>query len=187
MKGIALFFLVLLPGITPAKTLVVGDSLAYSLTKSAQKITLTEGYYRVGSGLLAGDLDWLGFMKTLNLIPYDKVIISIGANDGIASSQSDLYRMKVFDLITIIKNKNENLPIVWVLPPVMKNEKTETGLINTRAAIIQVSRATGINVFNPSAIIGYKFTAAINGVAIRTPDGIHYTEKGGDMIVNWIL
>lgn len=186
MRGIVLFILALLPGTAPAKTLVIGDSLAYTLTKSAQKITLTDGYYLVGSGLVAGGLDWLKFMETMDIVMYDKVIISIGANDGITSRQLDSYKTKVFGLISIIKNKNSNIPIVWILPPAMKNVDTENRLIHTREAINQVSMVTGINTFNPSSIIGDKFISSINGVKIRTQDGIHYTQKGGDLIINWI-
>ncbi len=187
MKSIALIMLALLPTAISAKTLVIGDSLAYTLTKSAQKITPTDGYYLVGSGLIAGELDWPGFIRGLDIGPFDKIVISIGANDGVTSQQVNSYEKKASDLIAIIKNKNESIPIIWVLPPAMKNENTEQGLINTRRAITQASESSGIGVFNPGTVIGDRFTMKVNNIQIRTQDGIHYTAKGGDMLIQKIL
>ncbi len=187
MKKIFLSLL-FIPFTLSAKTLVIGDSLAYSLAESVKKIMPVDGYYLENSGLSDNSpLNWSEYIKTIPVNNYDSVIISLGANDAISDKNIDEYQQKSLGFIKEISNLNDSALVTWVLPPVMKNQTTENGLVNVRIAINNACNASGITCLKVGDVIGDSYSDTLNGAQIRSSDGIHYTAKGADLIVNDLL
>ncbi|CQQ97055.1 Uncharacterised protein [Yersinia enterocolitica] len=171
-----------------AKVLVIGDSLAYPIAESLKKILPTDGYFLENTGLNKQlSFNWSEYIQTLNLKKYSNVIISLGANDGITKKEIDNYQQKAVNVIKIIQAGNDGALVTWVLPPVLKDCKKENAVSNVRGALNLACNASGITCFDPSVVIGSEFAMSVNGIPVRTKDGIHYTQRGADLIVNELL
>lgn len=187
MKKIILS-LIFIPFVLSAKTLVIGDSLAYSLAESVKKTMPVDGYYLENSGLSDNSpLNWNEYIKTIPVNNYDSVIISLGANDALSDKKIDEYQQKALGFVKEISNLNDIALITWVLPPVMKNQTTENGLVNVRIAINNACNASGITCLKAGDVIGDSYSDTLNGAQIRSSDGIHYTAKGADLIINELM
>lgn len=187
-KKILLGLIFTLPVIANAKTLIIGDSLAYSLAESFKKTMPVDAFYLENSGLGKNSpLDWPEYIKTIPEKNYNAVLISLGANDPISDSQIDDYQQKSLSFIKELEKLNQSALITWVMPPVMKNQDAESKMVNVRMAIDNACNASGITCFNVSNAIGGTYSEIQNGIKIRASDGIHYTSKGADLIVNSIL
>lgn len=187
-KKIMVAGLFLMPFSISAKVLVIGDSLAYPIAVSFKKVMPTDGYFLESTGLNDQlSLNWSEYIQTLDLKKYSNVIISLGANDGITKNEIDNYQQKAINVIKAIQGLNESASITWVLPPALKDSKKENAVSNVRGALNLACNASGIACFNPSMVIGSEFAMSVNGIPVRTKDGIHYTQQGADLIVNELL
>lgn len=183
-----LLALFLLPVSVYAKTLVIGDSLAYPVAESMKTVMPVDGLYLESTGLKnPGKLNWPDYIGSVDISGYSNIIISLGANDGITERETDSYQQKATGLIRLLSNRNENALITWILPPVMKDERKEKSLRLTRIAINRACNATGAICFNPAVVIGSEYSDKVGGVRVRSGDGIHFTKKGADLIVSRLL
>lgn len=166
-----------------AKSLFIGDSLTLSLAKGAKEQDALEYYYLDRSGLQnEAFYDWLAFVQRMPVSYPDLIIVSLGANDGMTSFTGHQYHQKIRQFISILKTRYPAASVVWVLPPAMKNRQTENALVNTRRIISDTATTAGYTVFDPRSVTGLTWTYSVNGIVLRTPDGIHYTPEAGKLI-----
>lgn len=170
-----------------SKSLFIGDSLTYSLAKGAKELDALEYYYLSRSGLQNGAFyDWLAFVQRMPVSSPDFIIVSLGANDGMSASAGHRYSQKIRHFISVLKTRYPAANIIWVLPPAMKNTQTENALVNTRRIILDTATTAGYVVFDPRPLTGYTWTYSVNGIVLRTADGIHYTPAAGKLIADQI-
>ncbi|WP_446676264.1 DUF459 domain-containing protein [Proteus mirabilis] len=93
--------------------------------------------------------------------------------------------MSVRPLIQTIKKQNRQ--IVWLLPPTLKNKEKNNLLSNTRIAICEAARKNKIKTMDTRVSLGYQYSEFINGVKVRTSDGIHITENGADNVIRSLI
>ncbi|HHQ6612847.1 TPA: GDSL-type esterase/lipase family protein [Morganella morganii] len=166
-----------------AKSIFIGDSLTLSLAKGAQEQDVLEYYYLDRSGLMnEAFYDWLAFVQRMPVSSADLIIVSLGANDGMATSAANPYSQKIRQFISVLKTRYPAASIIWVLPPSMKNTQTENTLVNTRRIISETAVIAGYAVFDPRPLTGWAWTYSVNGIVLRTADGIHYTPEAGKLI-----
>lgn len=166
-----------------AKSLFIGDSLTLSLAKGAKEQDVLEYYYLDSSGLMnEAFYDWLAFVQRMPVSSPDLIIVSLGANDGMTASAGHRYSQKIRRFISVLKTSYPAASIIWVLPPAMKNTQTENALVNTRRIISETSAMAGYTVFDPRPLTGRVWTYSVNGIVLRTADGIHYTPEAGKLI-----
>ncbi|HEM7189765.1 TPA: hypothetical protein U2I61_004303 [Providencia rettgeri] len=167
-----------------SKPIFIGDSLTYSLAVSAKNINPVDAFYLEGTGLSSDKLlDWQSYINEINFQGYDDIYISLGANDAIEKDKINSYIFNGVSFIKKIKKSNNNVKIVWVLPPVMKDKTIESMLENTRIAIYEICNIEKIECFNPNSVLSDTFVFKINEKQIRTKDGIHYTQYGATLII----
>lgn len=165
------------------KYLFIGDSQTLSLAKGAKEQDVLEYYYLDRSGLMnEAFYDWLAFVQRMQVSSADLIIVSLGANDGMAASAANPYCQKIRQFISVLKTRYPKACIIWVLPPAMKNTQTENALVNTRRIISETSAMAGYTVFDPRPLTGRAWTYSANGIVLRAADGIHYTPEAGKMI-----
>lgn len=180
--SILIYFIFLSP-CSLADTLFIGDSLTLSLAKGAKEQDVLEYYYLDRSGLMnEAFYDWLAFVQRMPVSSPDFVIVSLGANDGMAASAGHRYSQKIRRFISVLKTRYPAANIIWVLPPAMKNTQTENALANTRRIISETAVIAGYTVFDPRPLTGRVWTYSVNGIVLRTADGIHYTPEAGKLI-----
>lgn len=180
--SILIYFIFLCP-CSLADTLFIGDSLTLSLAKGAKEQDVLEYYYLDRSGLMnEAFYDWLAFVQRMPVSSPDLVIVSLGANDGMAASADHRYSQKIRRFISVLKTRYPAASIIWVLPPAMKNTQTEYALVNTRRIISETAVIAGYTVFDPRPLTGRVWTYSVNGIVLRTADGIHYTPEAGKLI-----
>nr|WP_272517448.1 MULTISPECIES: GDSL-type esterase/lipase family protein [unclassified Providencia] len=181
-----LFFMFFIPAIGNGLSLFIGDSLTYQLALSYQKQLPVNARYLEGTGLYSTKLfDWSKYIRKINFGQYDKIYIVFGTNDLISKNEIYVYREKVQQFIRIIKQYNSN--IVWVLPPTLQNKRKNALLKNTRIAIITAVYNENITMIDMQEILGTHYNDNINGIKVRTTDGVHITKEGADLIINFIL
>lgn len=167
-------------------SLFIGDSLTYQLALSYQKKFPVNARYLEGTGLYSTRLfDWSKYINKINFQQYDNIYIVFGTNDLIIQNEIPVYKRKVQEFIHDIKKHNNN--IVWILPPALKNKRKNTLLKNTRMAIITAAYNENITMIDMQDILGTHYTDNINGIKVRTTDGVHITKEGADLIVDFIL
>lgn len=180
--SILIYFIFLSP-CSLADTLFIGDSLTLSLAKGAKEQDVLEYYYLDRSGLMnEAFYDWLAFVQRMPVSSADLIIVSQGANDGMATSAGHRYGQKIRQFISVLKTRYPAASIIWVLPPAMKNTQTENALVNTRRVISETAAIAGYTVFDPRPLTGRVWTYSVNGIVLRTADGIHYTPEAGKLI-----
>lgn len=166
-----------------SKSLFIGDSLTLNQAKGAKEQDVLEYYYLDRSGLMNGAFyDWLAFVQWMPVSSPDLIIVSLGANDGMAASAGHRYSQKIMRFISVLKTRYPAASIIWILPPSMKNTQTENALVNTRRIISETSAMAGYTVFDPRQLTGRVWTYSVNGIVLRTADGIHYTPEAGKLI-----
>lgn len=166
-----------------SKSLFIGDSLTLSLAKGAKEQDVLEYYYLDRSGLMNGAFyDWLAFVQRMLVSSPDLIIVSLGANDSMSVSAGHRYSQKIIRFISVLKTRYPAASIIWVLPPAMKNTQTENALVNTRRIISETSAMAGYTVFDPRPLTGRVWTYSVNGIVLRTADGMHYTPEAGKLI-----
>lgn len=174
--------IITMPYIGHCKPIFLGDSLTYQLAVSYKEHSPVDAQYLVGSGLSNNkNLDWIEYARSVNVKNYDTVYIVLGTNDFISSNEINNYKEKAAILIRELKTKNKN--IVWLIPPTLKDINKDQLLQNTRAAIYKASVQEGIKMIDMRSALGMRYTKDINGIQIRTDDGVHITKNGADAIV----
>uniref|UniRef100_UPI0036D9287B DUF459 domain-containing protein n=1 Tax=Photorhabdus sp. RM322S TaxID=3342825 RepID=UPI0036D9287B len=169
-----------------SRPIFIGDSLGYEIAKSYSSMKPMDARYKVGSGLESNKLlNWQNYAEQFNFESYDTVFIILGTNDHIRKSDSLRYISKARNFIQAIKTKNQN--IVWFLPPALKDVDKNNLLNNTRQSIIQAAQLEGIKILDIRKVLGDNYNEALNGIQIRTTDGIHITPNGAQLTVSQLL
>lgn len=185
MKIINRFILPLLltiPLMGNSKPLFIGDSLTYPLAVSYQNHAPLDARFLESTGLNSKTLlDWQGYINEIDLRHYETIYIVLGTNDQIQKKDIPDYQNKAESFIKKIKQQNKN--VVWLLPPTLKNSHKNALLSNTRAAIKGAVKNQGISIIDMRETLGSEYSENINGVAVRTRDGIHLTPKGAELVI----
>ncbi|WP_172794098.1 GDSL-type esterase/lipase family protein [Morganella sp. EGD-HP17] len=126
--------------------------------------------------------NWPAFVQHMPESSPDLIVISLGANDGMPPSSGHRYSLKIRRFIFILKKRYPAAALIWVLPPSMKNTQTENALVNTRRIISETAETAGYSLFDPRPLTGRTWTYSVNGIVLRTADGIHYTPEAGKLI-----
>lgn len=189
MKKIGILFVTLLIIISTfanAKTLFVGDSLTQGIGDNYKiKHIDTDLNYVIGSGIENKKIDWIKRINDIDINEYDNIIISIGTNDWGMYNEKD-YSKKIENFINVINNKKNNIKIIWILPPTIKNRKINNGVLKVKRVITNKLSEHNIIFIDPNNIWGEKYRESIQNKKIRTNDGIHYTNYGAELIANEI-
>lgn len=189
MKKIGILFVTLLIIISTfanAKTLFVGDSLTQGIGDNYKiKHIDTDLNYVIGSGIENKRIDWIKRINDIDINEYDNIIISIGTNDWGLYNEKD-YSQKIENFIKIINKKKNNIKIIWILPPTIKNRKINNGVLKVKRVITNKLSEHNIIFIDPNNIWGEKYRESIQNKKIRTNDGIHYTNYGAELIANEI-
>lgn len=177
-----LFALLMFSNILNARTLFLGDSLTQKIGENYKKNNEdTDLNYVIGSGLENKKIDWIERINNVDIDQYNKIVISMGTNDwGIYNDGN--YKMKIENFIYSLNKKNKELKIIWILPPIIKNEKVNNGVKKVKNIIKKVCIEKNIEIIDPNDIFGKKYTDLKNNQKIRTQDGIHYTDYGAKII-----
>ncbi|EMU8988578.1 GDSL-type esterase/lipase family protein [Proteus mirabilis] len=181
LKAILVLSLIFISYKASSKPLFIGDSLTYRVAVSYSQLNLVDARFLIGSGLVNNKkFDWISYVDNLNIKKYDTVYVFLGTNDLINKAEINAYRDKVATLILKIKYQNEN--IVWVLPPTLKDERKNILLNNTRYAIKNVLNEMNIRYVDMRSVLGDVYLDEIEGKKVRTPDGVHLTEYGSELV-----
>ncbi|EFB70475.1 DUF459 domain-containing protein [Providencia rustigianii] len=174
-----------LPVIGQCKPLFIGDSLTYELAMSYKKIAPVDAKFLESTGLQSKQiLNWQDHTQHIDFALYDTVYIVLGTNDLISKADIPQYQQKANAFIQAIKKQNGR--IIWLLPPTLKNTEKNNLLSNTREAISRAASENQIKTMDTRLFLGYHYSMAINGVKVRTDDGIHITKNGADLIINYL-
>lgn len=183
--NLPLLLFLTLPIIGQCKPLFIGDSLTYELAMSYKKIAPVDAKFLESTGLQSKQiLNWQDYTQNIDFSLYDTVYIVLGTNDLISKADIPEYQQKANRFIQAIKKQNGR--IVWLLPPPLKNTEKNNLLSNTRTAICEAARKNKIKTMDTRVSLGYQYSEFINGVKVRTPDGIHITQNGADLIINYL-
>ncbi|ENN8378703.1 hypothetical protein ACAX46_004169 [Providencia rettgeri] len=175
-----------LPVIGQCKPLFIGDSLTYELAMSYKKIAPVDAKFLESTGLQSKQiLNWQDYTQNIDFSLYDKVYIVLGTNDLISKADISEYQQKANRFIQTIKKQNEQ--IVWLLPPTLSNTEKNNLLSNTRTAIRQAAHKNKIKTMDTRVSLGEQYSEFINGVKVRTFDGIHITKNGADLIISELV
>lgn len=173
------------PIITSAKTLFFGDSLTYVIgNEYKRKFHDTDIIYNVGFSFRVNHEFMFNAIDTIDLNQYDNLYIVFGTNDFINKSDIDNYSILTVLFISRVLNNNNDINIVWVLPPTLKNKSNNTLVNNTRESIMKALNTIGVSYFDINSIFGIEYQSFIGDKKIRTNDGIHITNYGARLIVN---
>lgn len=189
MKIISKFFIFLLftiPLLGNSKPLFIGDSLTYELAMSYKKIAPVDAKFLESTGLQSKNiLNWQDYTQHIDFSRYDTIYIVLGTNDLISKADIPEYQQKANTFIQSIKKQNGR--IIWLLPPTLKSPHKNQLLSNTRTAINQAARKNKIKTMDTRVSLGYQYSEFINGVKVRTSDGIHITKNGADNVIKDLI
>lgn len=202
---------------TPADRMrlwIGGDSLAITpgqsfvnLAPSTEVIDVAgnnvDGY--VGTGLARPEVfNWPAHM--LDAIAQDDpdvMVLTLGSNDdqvltgdgGVGPFGSPEwiteYRRRVGGMMDVVAGDGSRT-MIWVGAPIMRNEErseTRYGVINDiyrEEAAKRPGRVSYVDVYDRYTVDG-GYADYVDGVQVRTADGIHFSRAGGDRIAQVIL
>ncbi|QHA72598.1 hypothetical protein WMR86_20090 (plasmid) [Proteus vulgaris] len=171
-----------------AKTLFFGDSLTYVIGHEYKnRFPDTDIVFNVGFSFRVNHEFMFNTIDNTNLTQYDSIYIVFGTNDFINKSDIDNYSILTAIFINRILSNNSNINIVWILPPTLKNSKHNYLVSNTRESIKRSLTALGVKFFNVNDIFGNEFNYKLNNKQIRTNDGIHITNYGAGLIIDYLI
>lgn len=175
-----------LPVIGQCKPLFIGDSLTYELAMSYKKIAPVDAKFLESTGLQSKQiLSWQDYTQNIDFSLYDTVYIVLGTNDLISKADIPEYQQKASVFIQTIKKQNRQ--IVWLLPPTLKAPQKNRALENTRKAIIHATNKNNVKFLDMRDSLGYEYRQIVNGVKVRTADGIHITKNGADNVIKDLI
>lgn len=194
---------------------VGGDSLA--ITPGQSFVNLAPGTEvidvagntvdgRVATGLARPEVfNWPAHM--LDVIAQDVpdvVIVTLGSNDdqtltgdgGVGPFGSPEwiaeYRRRVGGMMDVVTGDGTR-KMVWIGAPIMRNEErseTRYRVINDiyrEEAAKRPGRVFYVDIYDRFRDPNGGYADIIDGVQVRTPDGIHFTREGGDQVARVVL
>ncbi len=133
----------------------------------------------------------------------DVVVVTLGSNDdqtltgdgGVGPFGSPEwiteYRRRVGGMMDVVTGDGTR-KLFWIGAPIMRNEErseTRYRIINDiyrEEAAKRPGRVRYIDIYDRYTVDG-RYEDFVDGVQVRTPDGIHFSREGGDQIAQLIL
>lgn len=197
----------------PLRIWIGGDSLAGSLGPALGNLTADTGIalptydYRTSSGLASpGFFDWPE-EATLEMgrVDPEVAVFIIGANDSGFVRSTPLgddgqpawrsaYAGLVNEMLDVLAA--DGRVVYWVGSPTLRDEdkNDDVAEINdvAREVVGQRARTTYVDAFDLFSDENGEYTATLPGadgddVRVRTPDGIHFSEAGGDLLGEYVF
>jgi hypothetical protein len=160
----------------------------------------------VATGLARPEVfNWPAYLReVIDRHDPDAVVLTIGSNDdqtltgegGVGPFGSPEwiaeYRRRVGGLMDLVTASGGRV-LFWMGAPIMRNEErseTRYRLINDiyiEEARKRPGRVYYIDIYERYRNAGGGYADFIDGVQVRTPDGIHFTRAGGDQIARLVL
>lgn len=134
----------------------------------------------------------------------DVVVITLGSNDdqtltgdggvGPFGSQEwiDEYRRRVGGMMDAVTGDGKR-KMIWIGAPMIRNEErseTRYRIINDiyrEEAAKRPGRVDYVDIYDRFRDANGSYADILDGVQVRTPDGIHFTREGGDQIAQVVL
>ena len=197
----------------PLRIWIGGDSLAGSLGPALGNLTADTGValptydYRTSSGLASPSFfDWPeeGALEMSRVDP-EVVVFIIGANDSgfvasrpLAEDGQPAWRSSYAQLVTEMLDvlSADGRAVYWVGSPTLHDEdkNADVAEINdvAREVVGQRARATFVDAYDLFSDENGEYTATLPGVGgdtvrVRSPDGIHFSEAGGDLLATLVF
>ena len=178
----------------PLKLWIGGDSLAGALGPALGEMTATTGIvqpqydFRVGSGLMSGDRDWIerGQEEMDELNP-EVVVFVIGTNDAQVYADRDAvkYEQLTEQMMRILVGDGRE--VYWVNAPVMEDEDLEENVLKIdeiqRRVADRVEGVTFVDAHTLFADEAGEYVSSLpdetgDNVSMRAGDGIHLSGDG---------
>ncbi|MDZ7728583.1 MAG: GDSL-type esterase/lipase family protein [Dehalococcoidia bacterium] len=177
-----------------------GDSMSYFVSRAllpelaARGAVQTQRHAvaRVSSGLLSRDYyDWQrAIPHEMQKHDPDLVVFMIGANDAEPGMDFDAYRDAVAQTMDLFEGRE----VIWVGQPPMGPERDDIAPMIPRINSIFAQAAserpwvTYVDTFDlMSDASGDYMEVAPDGTRLRSADGVHLTEEGGERIAEAVL
>ncbi len=197
----------------PLRIWIGGDSLAGSLGPALGELTADTGVaqptydYRTSSGLSSpGFFDWPErAIDEMERVDPEIVVFIIGANDSgyvrstpLAADGEPAWRASYALLVNEMLNifAVGGRPVYWVGSPTLRDEEKNADVeqINdvAREVVEQRDDTTYVDAFELFADSNGEYTPTLPGtdgkdVRVRTPDGIHFSTAGGDLLAEYVF
>jgi hypothetical protein len=197
----------------PLRIWIGGDSLAGSLGPALGSLTADTGVaqptydYRTSSGLASPSFfDWPEEAALeMSRVDPEVVVFIIGANDSgfvtstpLADDGQPAWRAAYAQLVTAMLDAlgADGRAVYWVGSPTLRDEdkNADVAEINdvAREVVGQRARATYVDAYDLFADESGEYTATLPGfdgdtVRVRTPDGIHFSEAGGELLAEYVF
>ncbi len=194
LRSVLIFLCIFMTTNTYANVLFIGDSLTGVISTEYIKLhpdVTVDVDFVVGSGLENKTIDWFKKVEHIDFTKYSYIVISFGTNDFISANKSQPiidrwqynYLQKIGRFINYLR-KYTKPKIVWIAPPTIKNNSIDNGVSLARDTILFAARYFQFEHIDVRETLGYEFRYSVDGIKIRTADGIHYTSEAGKMISN---
>jgi lysophospholipase L1-like esterase len=178
----------------PLRLWIGGDSLAGSLGPALGEMTAATGVvqpqydYRVGSGLMSGDIDWLQRgQEQMDEVNPEVAVFIIGTNDARVYTDRDAatYEQLTEKMMrTLAGNGRE---VYWVNAPVMRDGDLDENVVKVDAIQRRVAdRVPGVTFVDAHTLFADEkgeYQSSLpdetgDNVTMRAGDGIHLTGDG---------
>lgn len=194
----------------PLRIWIGGDSLAGSLGPALGELAADTGVaqptydYHSSSGLSTpGFFNWAErAIDEMARVNPEIVVFIIGANDAGTVRSTELTEFgEVAWRASYAQHVNEMLDyfsaagraVYWVGSPTLRAQNVEVAQINevAREIVEQRDGATYVDAFQLFSANG-EYTATLpgtdgNDVRVRTPDGVHFSTAGGDLLAKYVF
>ncbi len=197
----------------PLRIWIGGDSLSGSLGPALGNLVADTGValptydYRTSSGLASPSFfDWPEeAMLDMSRVYPEVVVFIIGANDSgfvrstpLGDDDQPVWRSAYAQLVTAMLDVlgTDGRAVYWVGSPTLRDEdkNDDVAEINdvAREVVGQRARATYVDAYDLFSDEDGEYTATLPGVdgddvRVRTPDGIHFTEAGGELLAEYVF
>jgi hypothetical protein len=200
---------------TPMTAWVGGDSLSVTpgesfvnVAPTTQVINIANNFVdgHVATGLARPEIfNWPAHMvDVINADNPDTVVLTIGSNDdqtltgdggGAPFGSADWiveYTRRVGGMMDAITGDNKRV-LFWIGVPIMRNlERSEQRyrIINDiyrTEAEMRPGRVVYVDTYDRFSAPGGGYADYLDGVQVRTPDGVHFSRAGGDQLAQVVL
>lgn len=170
---------------------VYGQNFAERLAESGKVSTYVDS--RPSSGLVNTKFfDWNKQAKSITA-KYEPELFFfiIGTNDAsiVKSNPEDYESLYIEKLVELTDNlSTSGQPIYFILAPNMKDPTLNKNVVKLNKVIKMFASSNSYEVIDSGDVLSPKevFTKSIDGKTIRTNDGVHITNEGGDILSKFI-
>ncbi len=180
----------------PLKLWIGGDSLGGALGPALARLTAATGVvqpqynYRVGSGLMSGDIDWLKrAQQEMDTVNPEVAVFIIGTNDAEVYADRDEAKYELLTEKMMRTLVGDGREVYWVNAPVMRDSDLEENIVKVDAIQRRVAdRVDGVTFVDAHTLFADETGDYLSSlpdetghrVTMRAGDGIHLTGPGAD-------